>query len=192
VCTAKLNTRNHPFCPKAVLLYPMRGAQTWREEDFPVVSGSKADMGVSSLAHPVPATQRVEMPIGVQHARLSVHHGPAAPLRRTFTLIDATRVLMGPHICVLTFLLLLQEFTMDIGSFPLFVSYLDSPHPFGSCSRLVPDGCALDSLNRIPPGVRSEQGPKPLACATSRRPHGQSTMRSSRVLGKEAPAGPQT
>jgi hypothetical protein len=191
VCTAKLNTRNHPFCPEAVLLYLMRGAQTWREEGFPVVSGPRADIGIPSLAHFMRATGRARR---IRHVAASGSRHPSRTERRigTRSRLPAIKPAMGLGVRILTFPTLLQEFTMDIGSFPLFVSYLDSPHPFGSCSRLVPDGCALDSLNRIPPGTRSEQGPKPLACATTRRPHGLCTMRSSRVLGKEAPASLQT
>jgi hypothetical protein len=50
---------------------------------------------------------------------------------------------------LLTFLVILQELTMDIRWFPNFVSYLDSPHPFGSCSRLVPDGYQKTSRNIV-------------------------------------------
>lgn len=79
------------------------------------------------------------------------------------------RFFMDDHVRLLTFLTTLQECTMDTRWFPLFVSYLDSPHPFGSCSRLVPDDCVLDSLGRAASTVRSEQGPKPSACAAGRK-----------------------
>ena len=191
MCTEKLNARNHPFCPETVLLYLMRGAQTWREGGFPVVIGFKADIGIPSLAHLVRSTGRARR---TRHIAGSGYRRPSGIERHigTRSRLPVTGQAMGLGIRVLTFLTLLQDFSMDIGSFPLVVSYLDSPHPFGSCSRLVPDGCALDSLNRIPPGTRSEQGPKPLACATTRRPHGPSVMGSSRVLGKEAPASSHT
>ena len=47
--------------------------------------------------------------------------------------------------CLLTFLPTLRQLAMDIKWLSLFVSYLDSPHPSGSCSGLVPDGFALGS-----------------------------------------------
>jgi len=76
-------------------------------------------------------------------------------------------------ICLLTFLPTLRQLAMDIRWLSLFVLYRGSPHPFGSCSRLVPDGCASDALSRTLPGVRSEQGPKSTACAATRRPRGK-------------------
>src|SRR5664280_883590 len=94
-------------------------------------------------------------------------------------------------LCLLTFLSILREFTMDIKWFLVFVSYLDSPHPFGSCSRLVPDGCASDPPDRILPGICSEQEPKPSACAVTRRPHGKYVVRSFRFLGKGVSTGLQ-
>ena len=95
------------------------------------------------------------------------------------------------NICLLTFLSTLQECIMDTRWFPLFVLYLGSPHPLGSCSRFVPDGCASDSPSRTLPGVRSERGSKPTACAATRRPCGEYAVKSFRFLGKGASTGLQ-
>lgn len=92
---------------------------------------------------------------------------------------------------LLTSLSTLRECIMDIGCFPLFVSYIDSPHPYGSCSRLGPDGCALNSPSPTPPGVCGEKGPKPSACAANRRPPGERAVRSFRFLGKGVSPGLQ-
>ena len=94
-------------------------------------------------------------------------------------------------IYLLTFLSSLQECIMDTRWSPLFVSYLDSPHPFGSCSRFVPDGCASGSPSRTLPGVSSERGPKPSACAATRRPRGEYTVRSCRFLERGGSTGLQ-
>ena len=86
--------------------------------------------------------------------------------------------------CLLTFLPTQRKLAMNIKRLSLFVLYLGPSHPFGSCSRLVPDGCALDLPDRILPGICSEQGPKSSACAVTRRPHGKYVVRSFRFLGK--------
>src|SRR5450756_2441100 len=96
---------------------------------------------------------------------------------------------LGP--CLLTFLPTLRQLAMGIRWLSLFVLYLDSPHPLGSCSRLVPDGCASGSPSRTLPGVRSERGPKSTACAATRRPRGEYAVKSFRFLGKGAPTGLQ-
>src|SRR5450756_1282773 len=58
-------------------------------------------------------------------------------------------------LCLLTFLPTLRQLAMDIRRLSLFVLYRGSPHPFGSYSRFVPDGCASGSPSRTMPGVRS-------------------------------------
>src|SRR5450759_6027447 len=76
---------------------------------------------------------------------------------------------LGP--CLLTFLPTLRQLAMDITWLTLFVLHIGSSLPFSSCSRLVPNGFASDSLtSRALSGVHSEQGPKPSACAVTRRP----------------------
>src|SRR5664280_988860 len=90
---------------------------------------------------------------------------------------------LGP--CLLTFLPTLRQLAMDITWLTLLVSHTGSSLPFGLCSRLVPDGFASDSLtSRALSGVYSKQGPKPSACAITRRPRGKHAVRSFRFLGK--------
>ena len=99
-----------------------------------------------------------------------------------FTVLDS---------CLLTFLPTLQECTMDVRWFSLFISDFDTPHPFGSCSRLVPNGGALGTLSRVELGIYSEREPKPSAYTTTERPRGEFTMRSFRFLGKGVSTGLQ-
>jgi len=113
---------------------------------------------------------------------------PRAPSCR---LIHSNGSFMVLSLSLLTFLSTLQECAMDTRWFSFFVSYLGSPHSFGLCSRLVPDGCALDSPSRTLPGVHSKQGPKPSACAATRRPRGKHAVRSFRFLGKGVSIGLQ-
>jgi len=97
---------------------------------------------------------------------------------------------LGP--CLLTFLPTLQQLAMDIRRLPFLASYIGTPHSFGSCSRLVPDGVISDAPSRTLPGVRSEQGPKLTACAATRRPRGKHAVKSFHFLGKGVSAGLQT
>src|SRR5450756_97499 len=95
-------------------------------------------------------------------------------------------------ICLLTFLPTLRQLAMGIRWLSLFVLYRGSPHSFGSCSRLVPDGCASDAPSRTMPEIRSEQGPKLTACAATRRPRGEYAVKSFRFLGEGVSTGLQT
>src|SRR5450756_115871 len=94
--------------------------------------------------------------------------------------------------CLLIFLSTLRQLAMDIRWLFLLVSHIGSPHPFGLCSHLVPDGYASDSPSRTLPGARSEQRPKPSVCAATRRPRGEYAVRSCRFLGKGGSTGLQT
>src|SRR5450756_1209371 len=102
---------------------------------------------------------------------------------------NSSFAVLGP--CLLTFLPTLRQLAMDIRRLSLFVLYFGSPHPVGLCSRLVPDGCASDSLSRTMPEVRSEQGPKSTACAATRRPRGEYAVKSFRFLGEGVSTGLQ-
>src|SRR5450756_102194 len=92
---------------------------------------------------------------------------------------------------LLTFLPTLRQLAMDIRRLPFLASYIGTPHPFGSCSRLVPDGCASDSLSRTMPEIRSKQESKSTVCAVTRRCRGKYAMRSFRFLGEGVSTGLQ-
>ena len=74
-----------------------------------------------------------------------------------FTVLDS---------CLLTFLPTLQECTMDVRWFSLFISDFEL-------------------------GIYSEREPKPAAYTTTERPRGEFTVRSFRFLGKGVSTGLQ-
>src|SRR5450830_951551 len=129
--------------------------------------------------------------ITVQHVEPLSHRlftDPRASLCRHMR-SNSPFTVLGP--CLLTFLPTLQELAMGIRWLSLLTSNLDPLHPLGSCSHLVPDGCASDPPSRTMLEIRSKQGSKPSACAAIRRSRGKHAMRSFRFLGKGASTGLQ-
>jgi hypothetical protein len=79
--------------------------------------------------------------------------------------------------------------SMGISWFLLIVSYLDSGHPFGACSRLVPEDGPPHVPGETLPGIRFDSKPKHSAGIT--RPHDQNVVSFFCSLGKEVSADTQ-